>query len=159
MAADRIGVLDYKVRATPVGGAAQTRLLTRLSVMTSEVARLQSAIARLRHAVQANQGGEPLVSALMDSRNWALSVLASHSYAQEMLGPSGATPHMGKTAAMAARGDARNLGPAGSMLAARQLADYREAERDSRVFPAVQLPALSDAAVKVGIEDATRDRG
>src|SRR3954452_3729117 len=129
---DRMGVRDYPVRAAPPSGTAQTKVEARLSLMQNELARVQSALAELRHAVQLHEHRQ-LTSALMDSRNWVLSVLASHSYVQEMLGPSGpAPPPLGKGASLVVAGHTQGLGPAGVRVAQDQIAQQRQAIADTR---------------------------
>ena len=85
---DRIGVRTYAVNVTPVSGPALRKLLARADLMEREIKHLQLAIKHIRIAAQQPQTttGSPLASAVMDSRNWMLSVVMSHAYIQFMLG-------------------------------------------------------------------------
>ena len=91
--ADRIGVLKYPVSVTPVSGVPLTRLKQRLDVMEREVNHLRTAVADMKNGL--NRGDNRLLtSGVMNSRNWALSVVMSHTYIQCILG-GGATGSSG----------------------------------------------------------------
>ena len=93
MMADRIGVLKYPVSVTPVSGVPLTRLKQRLDVMEREVNHLRTAVADMKNGL--NRGDNRLLtSGVMNSRNWALSVVMSHTYIQCILG-GGATGSSG----------------------------------------------------------------
>jgi len=53
--------------------------------MERELKHLHTAIIDMRNAVRSGRPGAPLASAIMNSRNWLLSVLMSHTYVQDML--------------------------------------------------------------------------
>ena len=83
--ADRIGVTKYPVSVTPVSGVPLTRLKQRLDVMEREVNHLRTAVADMKNGI--NRGDNRLLtSGVMNSRNWALSVVMSHTYIQSILG-------------------------------------------------------------------------
>jgi hypothetical protein len=84
--ADDIGVTQVPVSASPKTPAARKKVLARLDVMQRELAYVQSAMNRLRVALNAPQpSSRPIGDALMDSRNWTLSVAMSHAYIHSML--------------------------------------------------------------------------
>jgi hypothetical protein len=85
MAADRLGVRRLAVSVIPLAGAAQQKVLDRLDVMERELKHVHTAIKDMRNAVRSGRPGAPLASAVMNSRNWVVSVLMSHAYVQQML--------------------------------------------------------------------------
>lgn len=88
--ADRIGVLKYPVRVTPVGGSARLQLRKRLDIMEREAQHLITAIKDMKNGLDRSDN-RLLTSGLMNSRNWALSVVMSHCYAQNLLGADSAS--------------------------------------------------------------------
>lgn len=96
---DRIGVLKYPVNVTPVAGLPKDRLMRRLEIMEREIDHLKTAVADMRHGLLRSDS-RLLTSGVMNSRNWTLSVVMSHCYAQAILGagagPAG-TPGMATT--------------------------------------------------------------
>src|SRR5262245_52017793 len=78
---DRLGVTHYAVMVTPVTGRALDDLKARVRVMKREVGHLMTAINRLENRIE--NGGD---DAVMDSRNWTLSIVMSHCYIQSLLG-------------------------------------------------------------------------
>jgi hypothetical protein len=88
---DRLGVTRYPVSVTPVAGQAQRKLLARLDLMERELAHIQTAIRDMKLAVR--QGSSSLLArAVMNSRNWVLSLVISHSYIQMILGANAGSP-------------------------------------------------------------------
>jgi len=87
---DRLGVRLYKVDVTPVTGRAQQKVLEKLDLMEREIQHLQLAMNHVRQAVRqpSSQTHAPLADAVMDLRNWMLSVVMSESYVQYMFGAS-----------------------------------------------------------------------
>jgi hypothetical protein len=85
MAADRLGVRGLAVSVVPLTGAPQQKVLDRLDVMERELKHVHTAIKDMRNAVRQARPGAPLASAVMNSRNWVVSVLMSHAYVQQML--------------------------------------------------------------------------
>jgi hypothetical protein len=83
--ADRLGVGTFPVRVVPVSGNAQQKVLARLDVMERELKHVETAIKDMRNAVRQGRPGASLASAVMNSRNWVVSVLMSHAYVQQML--------------------------------------------------------------------------
>jgi hypothetical protein len=85
MAADRLGVTRLAVSVAPVTGPAQHKVLDRLDVMEREIKHVHTAIKDMQNAVRSARPGAPLARAVMNSRNWVVSVLMSHAYVQQML--------------------------------------------------------------------------
>jgi len=84
---DRIHVRSLSVNVTPVRGKALRNLQARVDVMDREVKHMQLAITHLKHAVRHPESPTAgLASAVMDSRNWMLSLVMSHAYVQYLLG-------------------------------------------------------------------------
>ena len=83
---DRLNIGIYKVDVTPVTGKAQQKVLARLDLMEREMQHLQRAIHHVRQVVRqpSLQTHAPLADAVMDLRNWMLSVVMSESYVQYM---------------------------------------------------------------------------
>ena len=86
---DRIGVRMFAVNVTPVSGSAQRNLLARLDVMERELRHMETAITDMKRAVRQGSGSA-LASAVLNSRNWVLSLVMSHSYVQMLLGKNAA---------------------------------------------------------------------
>src|SRR5262245_33058355 len=82
---DRIGVGSHHVAVAPPSGPPQQKVLARLDVMERELRHVQTAITNLRSAVRSGRPGAPLASAVMNSRNWVLSILMSHAYVHRMV--------------------------------------------------------------------------
>jgi hypothetical protein len=82
---DPIGVGKYSVTVAPPSPGNRKKLLQRLDVMTRELAHAQMAVAQLRHALQHSGSTRPLADGIMNSRNWVLSLVISHSFIQTML--------------------------------------------------------------------------
>ncbi len=74
--ADRLGITNYPVNVTPVGGAALSKLRNRLAVMEREVEHLRTAVKDMQNGV-ARADNRLLTSGVMNSRNWTLSVVMS----------------------------------------------------------------------------------
>lgn len=95
--ADRIGVLKYPVKVTPVSGTALVQLRKRLDVMEREAEHLRIAVKDMKNGLSRNDN-RLLTSGVMNSRNWSLSVVMSHCYVQNLLGAdshgSSGTPGM-----------------------------------------------------------------
>jgi hypothetical protein len=86
MTPDYIGVTQVPVSVSPKTPATRKKVLARLDVMQRELAYVQSAMNRLRAALNAPQpSSRPIGDAVMDSRNWTLSVAMSHAYIHAML--------------------------------------------------------------------------
>src|SRR5207253_11346403 len=86
MTTDYIGVTQVPVSVSPKTPAIRKKVLARLDVMQREMAYVQSAMHRLRAALNAPQASsKPLGDAVMDARNWTISVAMSHAYIQSML--------------------------------------------------------------------------
>ena len=92
--ADPLSVHLYPVVVAPPTGNAKHMVVPKIREMSSELQHLQSAVSRMQHAVISGDS-RTLVSAVMDSRNWALSLVESHCYIQRALysggGASGAS--------------------------------------------------------------------
>jgi hypothetical protein len=84
---DRIGVRKYPVSVTRAHPALEAVVLERLDIMQKELTHLQGAISRLR-AWLPNRAAptSTLADAVMDSRNWTVSLVMSHAFIQAMLG-------------------------------------------------------------------------
>jgi hypothetical protein len=82
---DRIGVLKYPVSVTPVSGNALVKLKSRIDLMERELNHLRTAIHDMRNGISRGDN-RLLTSGVMNSRNWTLSVVMSHSYIQSILG-------------------------------------------------------------------------
>ena len=85
MSYDRLGVLHYPVNVTPVGGRQLAALKDRVATMEREVRHLSMAVTNLRNSLNRNDN-RLMADAVMNSRNWALSVVMSHCYVQALLG-------------------------------------------------------------------------
>jgi hypothetical protein len=86
MATDYIGVTQIPVSVSPKTPAVRKKALARLDVMQRELSHVQSAMNRLRMALNAPQpASRPIGDAVMDSRNWTLSVAMSHAYIHSLL--------------------------------------------------------------------------
>lgn len=86
MAEDRIGVLKYPVRVARSHPVLEQEVLKRLEVMQRELAHLQNAISRLRTWLPNRSAPTSvLASAVMDSRNWTVSLVMSHAFVQAMM--------------------------------------------------------------------------
>lgn len=83
--ADRIGVLKFPVRVSPVGGNARLQLRKRLDVMEREAQHLVTAIKDMKNGLDRSDN-RLLTSGVMNSRNWTLSLVMSHCYVQNLLG-------------------------------------------------------------------------
>jgi hypothetical protein len=86
MAEDRIGVGKYSVRVEREHPALEAEVMKRLDVMQRELNHLQHAITRMKAWLpQRTNQGHALVEAVMDSRNWTVSLVMSHAFIQGML--------------------------------------------------------------------------
>ena len=86
MAEDRIGVGRYSVRVEREHPALEAEVMKRFDVMQRELNHLQSAVARMKAWLpQRTAQGHALVEAVMDSRNWTVSLVMSHAFIQGML--------------------------------------------------------------------------
>jgi len=106
---DPIGVNSIPVDVVDKGPAVRRKALQRLEVMQREVRHMQMAIIDLKRALsQEPLQQRPLVSAMMNSRNWMLSLVVSHSYIQALYGKYQNVDRlddMASRAAMTGRGD------------------------------------------------------
>lgn len=105
-----MGVTSVPVDVVDKGPAVRGKALQRLAVMQRELQHLQMAITDLRVALsQEPRQQRALVSAMMNSRNWVLSLVASHAYLQALNGASyqnvDQLDQMASRAAMTGRGD------------------------------------------------------
>lgn len=84
---DRLHIKSLSVNVTPVNGKPLEKLLARLDVMDREVKHMQTAITNLKHAARHSGSSShvALANAVMDSRNWMLSLVMSHAYVQFLL--------------------------------------------------------------------------
>jgi hypothetical protein len=89
MLIDKLGVRNYPVSAYCPSQEARQKVLKRLGVMQKELEHTQRAIAKLTHELQhpAPASTNSLGDRIMDSRNWVLSLIMSHSYIQRVLEP------------------------------------------------------------------------
>jgi hypothetical protein len=86
MTTDYIGLAQVPVSVSPKTPAIRKKVLARLDVMQRELAYVQSAMSRLRAALNGpDPSSKPIADAVMDSRNWTLSVAMSHAYVHSML--------------------------------------------------------------------------
>jgi hypothetical protein len=83
---------DYaEVTKIPINVSVQSAevrslVLQRMNVMQRELQHAQKAFTALRHALTAPvPSSRPLADALMNSRNWLVSVVASYTYMQAMM--------------------------------------------------------------------------
>ena len=106
---DPIGVNSIPVDVVDKGLAVRRKALQRLEVMQREVRHMQMAIIDLQRALsQEPLQQRALVSAMMNSRNWMLSLVVSHSYIQALYGKYQNVDRlddMASRAAMRGRGD------------------------------------------------------
>jgi len=81
---DRLGVRVYGVAVTPVSGKAKQSVLGKLDLMNREMEHLNLAIRHVRNAVNnpSTQSHAQLADAVMDLRNWMLSVVMDAAYIQ-----------------------------------------------------------------------------
>jgi hypothetical protein len=86
MAEDRVGVRQYPVRVVRSHPMLEQEVLKRLDVMQRELMYLQGAISRLRASLPNRSAPTSvLADAVMDSRNWVVSLVMSHAFIQAML--------------------------------------------------------------------------
>ncbi len=91
MSEDRIGVRNFAVRVERAHPQLEKKVLERLEVMQKELQHVQNAILRLKSLLpQRSAPTTALANAVMDSRNWVVSVVMSHAYVQAIL--AGDTP-------------------------------------------------------------------
>jgi hypothetical protein len=90
---DRLGIAHRPVVVTPVSGDALNDLKKRLNVLEAELRHMITAIKDMKNGINA-ANSRLLTSGVMNSRNWALSVIMSHCYIQSFLG---ANPGQGNT--------------------------------------------------------------
>jgi hypothetical protein len=83
--ADILGIGSFPVKVTPVKGLALSRLKSRLDVMEREAHHLLTAVRDMKNGLARNDN-RLTTSGVMNSRNWALSVVMSHCYVQNLLG-------------------------------------------------------------------------
>jgi hypothetical protein len=106
---DPIGVTSIPVDVVDKGPAVRGKALQRLAVMQRELQHLQTAITDLRGALSHEPRQQrALVSAMMNSRNWVLSLVASHAYLQALYGSYQNVDRLDEwasRAAMTGRGD------------------------------------------------------
>jgi hypothetical protein len=82
---DRLHVVQYPVSVTPVQGAALDDLKKHLLVMEAELGHLVTAVRDMKNGISTNSS-RLLTGGVMNSRNWAASVVMSHCYVQSLLG-------------------------------------------------------------------------
>ena len=81
-----IGLSQVPISVSAKTPAIRKKVLARLDVMQRELERVQMSIAALRHALAAPQpSSRPIADAIMNSRNWSLSVAMSHAWIHSML--------------------------------------------------------------------------
>jgi hypothetical protein len=86
MGEDRIGVRKYPVRAVRSHPLLEKEVQKRIDVMQRELTHLQHAVSRLRTALPNRAAPtSALADAVMDSRNWVVSLVMSHAFIQAML--------------------------------------------------------------------------
>jgi hypothetical protein len=87
MAEDRIGVRKYPVRVVRSHPMVEKEIQKRVDVMQRELTHLQHAVTRLKTSLATNPGpsNAALADAVMDSRNWVVSMVMSHAFIQAML--------------------------------------------------------------------------
>src|SRR5688572_4194620 len=86
MAEDRVGVRKFSVRAIRSHPEIETKALKRLEVMLRELDHVQGALLRLKAALtNRSMPTSSLASAVMDSRNWTVSLIMSHAYIQRIV--------------------------------------------------------------------------
>lgn len=86
MAEDRIGVRKYPVRVVRSHPMLEKEVQKRIDVMQRELTHLQHAISRLKTSMLSRgPSNAALADAVMDSRNWVVSLVMSHAFVQAML--------------------------------------------------------------------------
>src|SRR5262245_22323465 len=86
MAEDRVGVSQYAVRVERNYPPLEAEVMKRLDVMQRELNHLQNAVTRMKAWLPQRAGQDrALLEALMDSRNWTLSLVMSHAFVQRLL--------------------------------------------------------------------------
>jgi hypothetical protein len=85
MSYDRLGVLQYPVNVTPVRGDTLEGLKAHVAIMEREARHLLTAVMDMRNSLTRGDN-RSLTDAVMNSRNWALSVVMNHCYVQSALG-------------------------------------------------------------------------
>ena len=82
---DRLRVTQYPISVTPLSGLGREDLKQHLQLMEKELGHLLTALRDMKNGVNANNN-RLLTSGVMNSRNWAASVVESHCYIQFLLG-------------------------------------------------------------------------
>lgn len=83
---DYAGVIKTPINASVQSAEVRRLALQRMDVMQRELRHAQTAFTALRHALTApTPSSRPLADALMNSRNWLVSVVASYTYIQAMM--------------------------------------------------------------------------
>jgi hypothetical protein len=82
---DRLGITNHPVNVTPVSGEALNDLKKHLDLLEAEVQHMQTAVKDMRNGIN-GKNNRLLTSGVMNSRNWLLSAVVSHSYIQFLLG-------------------------------------------------------------------------
>jgi hypothetical protein len=91
MSEDRIGVHKFSIKVQRSHPVLEKTVLDRLDVMQRELQHAQNAVFRLKALLsQPSTPTDRLAHAVMDSRNWVVSVVMSHAYVQAVL--AGDTP-------------------------------------------------------------------
>jgi hypothetical protein len=86
MPKDDIGLTIAPVTVTPKTPEVRRKVLARLDVMQRELQRVQASIGALRATLSLpTPSSPPIAHAVMNMRNWAISVAMSHSYVQMAL--------------------------------------------------------------------------
>jgi hypothetical protein len=83
---DRLGVNNYPAVVTPVQGEGFTVLKARIATMQQETQQLMLAVQSMAAGADENKKTKALVDGLLNSRNWALSVVMSHCFIETLLG-------------------------------------------------------------------------
>jgi hypothetical protein len=86
MALDTIGVRQVQIAVSPKTAEIRKKVLARLAIMQREVLNVQRAVSALQAALSPAQPiSRPIADAVMNSRNWSISVAMSHAWIQAML--------------------------------------------------------------------------
>jgi hypothetical protein len=81
---DRLHVTRFPVAVIPPQGETRTKALARLATMEREALHLATAIKDMRNGI-VRADGRLFTSGVMNSRDWTLSVVLSHTYLQALV--------------------------------------------------------------------------
>jgi hypothetical protein len=84
MGRSSVGVDVHPVRVTPPAGIAKQKAVVKLTEMARELEHIQMAISEIKRSIMTGDG-RGLASGVMNSRNWCLSLVESHSYVQSIV--------------------------------------------------------------------------